>query len=75
MLKVLGFKVDKPTKILIKISNPAEYIELMILSSNIDYNLYSNGSLKGLLDLLFNVLHQHRKRRKEIIITRLAWTP
>ena len=72
MLKVLGFKVNKPSKILIKISNASEYIEPMILSSNIDYNLYSNGSLKKILDLFFNVLHQDRERRKDIIITKLA---
>ena len=39
--------------------------------------LASSGihTVSGWLDLLFKALHQERKRRKEIIPTRLAWAP
>ena len=32
-------------------------------------------TVSGWLDLLFKALHQERKRRKERILTRLAWAP
>ena len=39
--------------------------------------LASSGihTVSGWLDLLFKALHQERKRRKEIILTRLVWAP
>ena len=39
--------------------------------------LASNGIHKVFewLDILFKALHQERKRRKERILTRLAWAP
>ena len=59
---LLGFKVDKPSKILIKILNEVEYIELnfkalrdqelMNLSSSMYEKIYLKVSLEGVLEVI-----------------------
>ena len=76
----LIFKILRHQEQIILSSNMYEktYLEVSLKESlKLFKCLASRGihTVSGWLDLLFKALHQERKRRKEIIPTRLAWAP
>ena len=76
----LIFKILRHQEQIILSSNMYEktYLEVSLKESlKLFKCLASSGihTVSGWLDLLFKALHQERKRRKEIIPTRLVWAP